>query len=76
MDDLKIDIKILEVLANSGDTDAMNKIGYHYHYGEGVKQNFIEARRWYETAAEFGSHKAVYNLGLIYCEDDNLEKDF
>jgi TPR repeat protein len=37
-----------------------------YHNGYGVLQDYKEAIKWYHRAAEQGSNRAQYNLGLMY----------
>jgi TPR repeat protein len=33
--------------ADAGNSGAMNNIGWLYHYGRGVPQDYAEAMRWY-----------------------------
>ena len=37
-----------------------------YYEGDGVPQNYAEARKWYKKAAEQGNADAQYNLGRMY----------
>ena len=46
-----------------------------YGRGEGVKQNFSEAVRWYRKAAEQNLPQAQYNLGLSYYNGDGITKN-
>ena len=42
-------------LAQSGDVAAANNVGLIYVNGEGVKQDFVEAAKWFRSAAERGN---------------------
>ena len=37
--------------ANQGNADAQYNVGLCYYYGNGVKQDYKEAMKWYELAA-------------------------
>ena len=43
-------------------------MGACYHNGEGVKQNYNEALKWYRKATEQNQDYAQYNLGVCYEE--------
>jgi len=49
-----------------GSNDAKVNLGYLYFMGEGVYQNYEEARNWYLSAANNGSKDAQLNLAMIY----------
>ena len=38
--------------AVQGNVDALYHLGYMYHHGRGVKQDYAEALRWYRFAAD------------------------
>ncbi|WP_236848211.1 SEL1-like repeat protein [Chlorobaculum limnaeum] len=44
----------LQRAARQGDAIAQNKLGLLYHTGQGVKQDYAEALRWYRQAAGQG----------------------
>jgi len=46
-----------------------------YRLGEGVPQDYQEARKWYTKAAEQGEAYAQYALGRLYAEGDGVPKD-
>ncbi len=46
--------KISLPLAEQGDADAQNKLGFMYDDGLGVPQDYAEAMKWYRNAAEQG----------------------
>ncbi|WP_277600823.1 tetratricopeptide repeat protein [Eikenella corrodens] len=53
-------------LAEQGNADAQYNLGVMYDNGQGVRQDYAEAARWYRKAAEQGYAKAQYNLGSMY----------
>ncbi|BBM88728.1 hypothetical protein COTS27_00413 [Spirochaetota bacterium] len=64
-------IAALEQLADQNDISAQVKLcDYHYH-----DENYTSALLWCKKAAERGSTEASYNLGWIYRNAENVEKD-
>ena len=53
----------IEELANKGNDKAQYNIGYMYHRGFGVKQNYERAVYYYEKAASNGNADAQSMLG-------------
>lgn len=53
-------------MAQSSDCLAENILGLMYDYGQGIKQSYEEAIKWYRKAAEQGFAQAQCNLGLMY----------
>jgi len=43
---------------------------------EGVPQDYTEARRWYQMAAEQGYAGAQYFLGVLYDKGDGVPQDY
>ena len=62
-------------LAEDGDADAQNNLGYMYRDGNGVPQDYKEAVKWYTKAAEQGVAIAQKNLGLRYYFGEGVPKD-
>ncbi|MDH5553195.1 MAG: sel1 repeat family protein [Nitrosomonas sp.] len=52
--------------AQNGDTDAQYQLGLAYLNGDDTIQDFEEAAKWFELAAESNHALAQYQLGLIY----------
>jgi TPR repeat protein len=52
--------------AESGDAQAQSDLGKAYAKGEGVKQSYTEAAKWYLKAAEQGNPSAQNALGELY----------
>ncbi len=61
--------------AKQGDIDAQFVLGNSYYNGEGVKQNYAEAAKWYRQAAEQGDGISQYNLGVLYTNGDGVQQD-
>ena len=61
---------------NLGNMNGCNLLGILYEYGEGVKQDYFQARKLYELACNNGSMKACANLGQLYYEGEGVSKDF
>ena len=53
-------------LAESGNPEAQNNVGYMYEEGLGVPQNYLLAMNWYRQAAENGLAEAQHNMGMLY----------
>jgi TPR repeat protein len=56
----------LHPLAEQGDANAQNNLGVLYYNGEGVPQDYVQARQWFEKAAVQGDANAQNSLGLLY----------
>src|ERR1017187_3218547 len=59
-------LKLFRPLAEQGNADAQNNLGWLYEQGSAVKRDFKEAMKWYRSAAEQGSARAEYSLGVLY----------
>lgn len=57
--------KTLLPLAEDGNADAQYAVGYLYYYGQGVKENPAEAKRWMRKAASQGQPLAIQALKLM-----------
>lgn len=53
-------------VADKGLASAQHNVGYFYDKGLGVKQNSVEAVKWYKLAAEQGWEESIYGLAEIY----------
>ena len=47
-----------------------------HEHGQGVKQNYAEAVKWYRTAAEQSHASAQHNLGVMYANGQGVQQDF
>ncbi|MBI4661709.1 MAG: SEL1-like repeat protein [Verrucomicrobia bacterium] len=50
--------------------------GLRHANGDGVKQDFTEAAKWYRLAAEAGHAAAQKNLGLLYASGKGVPQDY
>lgn len=62
--------------ALAGDANAQNSLGIAYHTGDGVTQDYVKAREWYERSAGQGNAYAQLNLGLLYRYGLGVEKSY
>ena len=47
-----------------------------YDQGEGVKQDYAEAVRWYRKAADQGDADAQFCLGVMYYNGNGVKQDY
>ena len=62
--------------AEQGDATAQHNLGVCYVTGQGVKQDYAEAVKWYRKAAEQNNAKAQVSLGFCYYNGQGFEKDY
>ena len=53
-------------MAESGNAEAQNNVGFMYEEGLGVPQNYLLAMNWYRQAADGGLSEAQHNMGMLY----------
>ena len=53
-------------LAEEGNAESQNRLGYLYEHGKGVKRDYKKAVKWYLKAAEKNEPAAQFNLGVMY----------
>ena len=63
-------------LAEQGDSPAQVSLGLLYTNGQGVPQDHVQARQWYEKAAIQGDALAQLNLGVIYGNGKGVPEDY
>jgi TPR repeat protein len=54
----------------------MFNLGLLYANGQGVTQDYVRAREWYEKAAEKGFPRAMGNLGVLYHNGQGVTQDY
>jgi len=59
-------IATLHKSAEQGNATAQNRLGLLYNQGQGVPQDPLLAKQWFEKAAEQGDAGAQVNLGTLY----------
>ena len=62
-------------LAEAGDVELQFSLGVMYEHGEGVRQDYAEAVRWYRKAAEQEYAEAQNNLGVMYANGYGVPRD-
>jgi len=50
--------------------------GNQYYEGQEVPQDFKEALKWYQKAAEQGHYQAQYQLGMMHYQGQQIPQDF
>ena len=63
--------KLFAMLALRGHTQSRNNLGYHFHFGLGVPEDYDLAIYWHTLAAKAGDAFAMTNLGKIYSGKDS-----
>ncbi len=61
--------------ATSGDAEAQTQLALMYEKGEGIKQDYDEAARWYQEAAHQEDPRAQNNLGAFYQKGISVKRD-
>lgn len=75
-DNTNSDEHLTFIMENQGEAEAQYALGVSYEYGQGVKQNYKEAVKYYRKAAEQGHAAAQYNLGVCYRDGKGTKKDY
>jgi TPR repeat protein len=65
----------LKTKAELGDIAAQSTLGTLYFEGIGLSQNFAEANKWWQMAANQGDANSQYNLGMSYNLAMGVTKD-
>jgi TPR repeat protein len=68
-------VRLFELAAKQGSSDAQFASGNAYYNGEGVLQDYAEAVRWFRLAAKQGHSDAQYNLSLRYYYGEGVLQD-
>jgi localization factor PodJL len=66
---------VLRAAALRGDPTAAYEVGVRYAEGKGIAQNFDEAAKWYDRAAQAGVVPAIFRLGTLYEKGLSVKKD-
>jgi len=68
-------LREIRMAANKGNPLAQTMLAGLYLVGDGVHQNYFQARNWYEKAALNGDGNAQLNLGFIYRDGLGVKPD-
>jgi len=69
------DIPSLRAQAESGDADAQYQLGEAYQKGEGVRQDDVQAIKWFQASANQADADAQTALGFAYRGGFGVPKD-
>ena len=61
--------------AETGDIESQYCLGNMYKNGKGVKQDYLEAIKWYRMAAKQGYGWAQYNLAHMYAHGEGVKQN-
>ena len=75
LDFSELDADSLKIYADAGNADAQSNLGVMYERGEGVRQDYTQARHWYEKAAKQGNAMAQSNLGVMYERGEGVREN-
>ena len=62
--------------AKQGNAPAQFNIGLLHATGQGLRQDYGEAMKWYKLAAEQGNAGAQLNIGNMYAIGQGIEQDY
>ncbi len=62
-------------LAERGNAEAQNFLGFQYEQGRRVPQDYTEAAKWHRLAADQGDAEGQWSLGTMYFEGRGVPKD-
>jgi TPR repeat protein len=68
-------INLCRQAANDGDLDAQTTVAKAYFSGSGARQDYPQARKFYEMAAQQGNVDSMRRLGEMYAKGDGGKKD-
>lgn len=68
-------LKLLQPLAEQGNSEAQDSLGHMYFMGSGVQQDYAEAMNWFRKAAEQGNADAQCVLGYMYWNGRGIPND-
>ena len=70
------EIDSLKEKAEQGDAHVQVKLGMMYDIGQGVPQDYGEARKWFRKAAEQGNASAQYSARADVLQREGVPQDY
>jgi len=70
------ELQTLTAQAVQGNVEAQDRLGWLYAFGEGVPQDYLLARQWWERAAAQGDVMAQSALGELYADGLGGAQDY
>ena len=74
--DYATELRLLRPLAEQGNAEAQDALGYMYSAGHGVPQDYVKAVKWYRRAAEQGFGDAQDSVARMYVQGHGVPKDY
>lgn len=71
----KVFVANMRSKAESGDANAMNKMGVFYESGTRIKKNMAEAFKWYNRAADAGHFSGMGSLGMMHILGNGTDRN-
>lgn len=69
-------LELAQPAAERGDSIAMLVLGSLYFNGEGVRQDYATALKWWRAAAALGNIRAQNNIGVIFRRGRGVETNY
>jgi uncharacterized protein len=69
-------LRLVQPLAEEGDSRAQSLLGLLYYHGRGVRQDDAKAAKWFRLAADQGEAHAQFTLGVMYAEGQGIPLDY
>ena len=69
-------LELAQPAAERGDSTAMLTLGTLYFRGEGVRQDYAAALKWWRAAAALGDIRAQANIGILFRDGLGVERNY
>jgi len=66
----------IEAGAKRGDSIAQNILGFYYHEGKGVRQDYAKAFYWHQKSANQGDSDDQFYVGHYYISGEGVRQDY
>ena len=64
-----------DFLATRTNANAQYNLGLMYEEGEGIRQNYNMAMKWYQDSADQDDADAQYRIGVLYAQGKGVTKN-
>jgi TPR repeat protein len=71
-----VGLEKIKIQGEKGNAPAQFKLGVMYFRGKGTSQNYQEALKWFQKAAQQGLSEAQYNTGVMYYQGKGVTLDY
>jgi tetratricopeptide (TPR) repeat protein len=69
-------LELAQPAAERGDSTAMLTLGTLYFRGEGVRQDYAAALKWWRAAAALGNIRAQNSIGILFRDGLGVERNY